>query len=253
MGQADWNDLGSSLSLASLKRGVTTEIAGPAGGNAFVYGYNSLVSNVKGAHGKYVDLVGWTPTGSLLSVPDGGGSVRGCMKRVTSPNVTGMSPMLFACAQGGPPSVNDYAYLLGLLDADPYEIVLAKGPIVGGLVEAEEDLTILARSSAQYSMGDGLWHHLRLDAIVQPNGDVLLQAYANDLVAHPIGAVPTWVEIPGFPNGAPAGGYGFVDGVTEIATGSAPLWGGYWGWAFQVDNALNRRGAFDALEALRAS
>lgn len=253
MGQADWNDLDSALTTASLMRGVTTEIAGPAGGNSFVYGYNSLVSDVKGVHGKYVDLTGFTPTGSLASVPDGGGSIRGCLKRVSSPNNTGMSPMLFGCAQGGPPSVNDSAYILGLLDADPYEIVLAKAPLVAGLVDDDEDVSILARSAAQYSMGDGLWHHLRMDAVVQPNGDVLIQCFANDLAAHPLGTAPSWEEIPGFPDGAPDDEYGVVDGVTQITTGTAPLWGGYWGWAFQVDNALNRRGAFDALEVMRAS
>lgn len=249
MGQPDWNDLDDSLTTASVKRGVTNEVAGPAGGNGFTYAYNSLVSDVVGAHGKFVDLANFTPTGTLLTVPDGGGSVRGCLKRVTSPNTTGMTPMLFACAQGGPPSVNDYAYMLGLSDADPYEIVLAKGPIASGIAEADnpENLTILARSSAQYSMGDGLWHHLRLDAIVEPNGDVLLQAFANDLALQPIGTPPTWVAVPGFPSG------GFVDGVTQINSGSAPLWGGYWGWAFAVNAAINRRGAFDALEALRAA
>lgn len=254
MGQGDWTDLDNSISTASLKRGVTAEIAGPAGGNSFVYGYNSLVGDASGAHGKYVDLAGFNPTGTLLTVADGGGSVRGAIKRVTSPGGnTGFTPLLFFCAQGGPPSVNDYAYLFGLSDADPYELALAKAPIVSGIVDSDENVTILARSTAQYSMGDGFWHHLRMDPIVEPNGDVLLQCYENDLVAHPIGTTPTWDEIPGFPNDGPSSGYGVVDGVTEITSGSAPLWGGYVGWAFVINNALNRRGAFDALQAYRAS
>ena len=249
MGQLDWKDVGGSLSTASLARGVTNGIDRPpsAGTNDFVFGYNSLDATVVGAHGKYVDLSGFTPTGGLLTDPDGGGSVRGAVKRVSSPNNTGMSPMLFFCGQGAPVSVNDYCYVLGLLDADPYEIVLAKCQLVSGLVEAEENVTILARSSSQYAMGDGLWHHLRLDAIVQPNGDVLLKCFENDLTAHPIGDTPDWVNIPGFPSG------GVVDDVLQILTSSPPLWGGYCGFAFQVSESLSRRGAFDAIEAYRVT
>ncbi|MEN6368302.1 MAG: hypothetical protein ABFD77_01215 [Thermotogota bacterium] len=250
MGQLDWQDVGGSLSTATLARGVTNGIDRPpsVGPNDFVFGYNSLDGTVIGAHGKYVDLSGFKPTGTLLSDPDGGGSIRGCVKRVSSPNNTGMSPMLFFCGQGAP-SVNDWIYALGLLDADPYEIVLAKTKIVTGLVEADENMQILARSSSQYAMGDGAWHHLRLDAIVEPNGDVLLKCFENDLNTHPIGTPggPDWQNIPGFPSA------GIVDDVLQILTGSPPLWGGYCGFAFQVQQALNRRGAFDALEAYRVS
>ena len=251
MGQLDWKDVGGSLNEASLARGVTNGIDRPpsAIANDFVFGYNSLDSTVTGAHGKYVDLSGFTPTGTLLSDPDGGGSVRGAVKRVSSPNNTGMSPMLFFCGQGAPVSVNDYCYVLGLLDADPYEIVLAKMQLVSGLVADEENVTILARSSAQYAMGDGLWHHLRLDAIVQPNGDVLLKCFENNLNVNPIGAGggPDWQPISGFPTN------GVVDDVLQILTSSPPLWGGYAGFAFQVSESLNRRGAFDALEVYRVT
>lgn len=247
MGQADWNDLGGALSTASLARGVTGGIDRPSGGGDFVYGFNSLDGTVTGAAGKYVDLTGFTPTGTLLTAPDGGGSIRGAVKRVASPNNTGFSPFLFFAAQGGPPSVNDNAYMLGLSDADPYKIMLAKGPIIAGLVDDDSSLYIIGESSAQYSMGDGLWHHLRLDAIVEPNGDVLLKVFENDLSAHPIASPggPSWVNVPGFNAG------GFVDDVLQVNTGSAPLWGGYCGFAFAVAQALNRRAAFDGIEAYR--
>ena len=156
-------------------------------------------------------------------------------------------PVLFFCGQGAPVSVNDYCYILGLLDADPYQIVLAKAQLVSGLVASDENVEILAQSSDQYSMGDGLWHHLRLDAIVEPNGDVLLKCFENDLVAHPVGDTSDWQPISGFPVD------GVVDDVLQIETGSAPLWGGYAGFAFQVADSLNRRGAFDAVEAYRIS
>jgi hypothetical protein len=244
MGQVDWAELGGSLSDASLKRGVTAGIAGPPGGNGFVFGYNSLNSTSTGAHGKYVDLSGFTPTGSLLSVPDGGGYVRGAIKRVASPNNTGMTPMLFFCCQGGPPTVNDDAYMLGLSDADPYKVVLAKGPIVGGIVQDASNLKIIAESSAEYNMSDGLWHHLSMEPVVQPNGDVLLKCEESSLALHDIHS-PSWADIPGFPAS------GYIDDALHINTGTAPLWGGYVGWAFAVNDALNRRGAFDALQAAR--
>jgi hypothetical protein len=140
--------------------------------------------------------------------------------------------------------VNDYAYMLGLLDQDPYEIVLAKATIVAGLVEEATAVRILRRSSAQYNIGDGLWHHLRLDCIVQPSGDVLLQCYESDLSTYPLSGAPSWQSIDGMTD--------FVDDALQINTGSPPLWGGCWGYAFAVANAINRRGAFDALEVYRA-
>lgn len=246
MGQLDWADLEGSLSQATLKRGVTAGIAGPNGTNGYVYGYNSLDSTVTGAHGKFVNLTGFIPTGSNLATPDGGGSVRGALKRVASPNNEGMTPLLFFCIQGGStPNVNDSAYMLGLLDADPYKIVLAKGPIVGGIVEDSEDTKILAVGSEQFTMGDGLWHQLRMDPIVQPNGDVLIKVYQSDLTTRVV-TNPSWETIPGFDS------EGYIDDVLEINSGSAPLWGGCVGYAFAVNQALNRRGAFDAIQAFRA-
>lgn len=247
MGQQDWADLGGSLSTAVLKRGVTAGITGPNGSNGFVYGYNSLDGTVIGAHGKYVDLPGFDPTGSSLSVADGGGIVRGAIRRVASPNNTGFTPMIFFCCQGASPTINDQAYMLGLLDKDPYKIVLAKGPIVGGIIEDQEETTkILMSGSREYNVGDGLWHHLSMSAVVQPNGDVVIYCYESDLSLHDIHN-PDWQIVSGFSSS------GFIDDAININTGSSPLWGGYAGFAFAVTNALNRRGAFDALQIYRAS
>lgn len=237
MGLQDWGDLGSSLSTASLRRGATAAFGGASG--SFAYGYNSLDGTVTGAHGKFVDLTNYNPVGDGPAVTDGGTSMRGAVKRISSPSATGFTPLLFACAQGGAsPSVNDDAYLLGLSDADPYEIMLAKGPIVSGLVASDENLYVLGTSSEQYAISDDLWHHLRLDAIVQPNGDVLLKVFKNegDVLA------PTWEAIGGI------SADGVIDDVLGYESGSVPLWGGCAGWAFCVAEGLNRRGAFDVLQ-----
>jgi len=246
MGQPDWAEISGALSQSTLARVVTAAVAGPSGGNGFVYAYNSLDGTVTGAHGWFVNLAGFAPTGSGPAVADGGTSIRGCVKRVSSPSNTGMSPFMFACLAGGAsPSVNDWAYLLGLSDNAPYEIVLAKAPLVSGLRQDDENVTILRSSSNQYNMGDGLWHHIRLDAVVQPNGDVLLQCYENSLVTNPIGTAPSWQPIAGMSD--------FIDDAAQINTGSAPLWGGCAGFAFAVHETLNVRGAFDALQAGRQS
>ena len=242
MGESDWGTLDDGLSAAVLARGVTAGIAPPPGQGDFTYGYNSLSSEDAGAHGKYVNLANFTPMGSGPSSPDGGGSIRGCVKRVPSAGNTGMSPMLYICNNsGGTPSVNDNAYLIGLSDADPYEIVLAKGVISSGL--NADNTTILRRSSSEYIMGDDIWHHLRLDAIVQPNGDVLLQVFKNNLDDHPLGNSPDWEAIPGMSE--------YIDDAIQINSESAPLLGGYIGYAFAINNALNRRGAFKSIQALR--
>jgi hypothetical protein len=247
MGQADWAALGGALDPADLALGVVEAavITPPNGGGDYVFGFNSLDGTVTGAAGLYVDLAGFAPTGPGTT-PTGGTSIRSAVRRVSSPNNTGFSPFLFCCAQGGPPTVNDDAYMLGLSDADPYKIMLVKGPMIGGVNPNSGEHVILGQSSAQYSMGDGLWHHMRLDAIVEPNGSVLLKVFSNDLALHPLD-VPSghdWQNVPGF------AAAGIVDDHLRIITGSAPLWGGYCGFGFAVAEALNRRGAFDEIEAL---
>lgn len=242
MGQSDWAVLEDSLAIASIKRGVTGGVTPPSGGGSFAFVFHSLSSEVAGASGLYLNQTNFTPTGSGSSVADGSTSIRGAVKRLASPGNTGFSPFLFACCQGGPPSVTDDAYMLGLGDSDPYEIILAKGPISSGLNPSDSNIQIIARSNAQYSMADGLWHHLKLDAIVQPNGDVKLQVFSNDLTVNPIGSTPIWEAVAGIDNDDT------IDDALNINTGSAPLLGGYVGFAFASSYSLNRRGAFDAIE-----
>jgi hypothetical protein len=248
MAQLDWTEMPSSLTTASVIRGVTAGITAPpsVAVNAFVYGFNSLVGDVAGCVAKYVNLAGWIPTGSGPAVPDGTGSIRGCVRRVSGSGNTGFTPFLFFCAQNT--SVNDVGYMLGLSDASPYHIVLGKGPLLAGLVEdPDNDSVILAEGSDEYDMADALWHHLRLDCLVEPNGDVLIKVFENDLVAHPLGNPPTWTAVAGISS------TGVVDDVTQILSGSAPLWGGYCGFGFSVSNSINRRAAFDGIEAYRAT
>lgn len=250
MGQSDWTEVAGSLAAADVKRNVVemAAIAGPNGGGDYVFGFNSRSGTVIGAAALAVNLTGFAPTGPGTT-PTGGTSIRGAVRRVSSPSNTGFSPYLFCCSQGSPPNVNDMAYLLGLSDADPYRVMLVKNTLVGGVNPNLTAYQILGQSSAQYSMGDGLWHHLRLDAIVQNNGSVLLKVFSNDLASYPLDepASHVWTNVPGFDAN------GIVDDAIEIRTNEAPLWGGYAGFGFSVSQALNRRAAFDGIELYKVT
>jgi len=239
MGIADWANLGNELTSADVRRGVINGavVTPPNGGGSFVYGWNSL-TDAAGCTGKYCILPDFDPTAA-------GGSIRAAIKRLSSVGNTGFSPLLFFGAQGGPPSVNDEAYILGLENADPFRIVLRKGSIVSGIPPTDEEgSTYLRRSSGQFTIAEDNWFHLRLDVLVQPNGDVLLKVFRNDLDVNPVTA-PNWEAITGMSD--------FVDDSLAIASGSAPLLAGRTGYAFVTQEAINRRAAVDFIELFAAS
>ncbi len=237
MGQADWAECTDILQAADLRRGATAFFTPPPGSaDNQTFGYNSTKA-VTGAHGMTVNLPNFNPTGTGSSNADGGGSVRGCVRRGPSAGNEGIAPFLFFCCVGD--SVNDNGYMVGLSDADPYNIVLAKGPLLGG----PKGDAIIATSSAQFNSSNDLWHHLKMDPIVEPNGDVLIRVYSNDLSLHPLGTPPNWQPVAGVDQ--------FLDDAVHAATGSAPLWGGYCGFGAAIYDALNRRAAFKAIQAGR--
>jgi len=233
MSEADFTLLADGLDLATVDRGVTTGIARPPGGGSFVHGFNSLTV-AAGAVGLFANQVNFAPMAK-------GASVRGCVKRLPSGGPTGFSAFLFAGHQGT--SVNDLGYLLALADGDPYHLVLKKGAIVAGvsdLAPAPTSNGILLRSTGTFSQDT--WHHLRLDMIVNLNGDVLLQVFENDLSAQPLGTAPVWTPVAGMEE--------FVDDALQINSGSAPFTSGRGGMAFRTAD-VTRRAAFDHLEIFR--
>ena len=229
MAEADWTYLNDGLDIATVDRGVTAGIARPPGGGSFLFAFNSLAA-VQGAVGLFCNLVDFAPMAK-------GASIRGCVQRGPGGGPTGFCPFLYLACQGN--SVNDTAYLLGLSDDDPHRIVLRKGAVAVGIPDSEGPNVLLASGE---SFSQATWLHLRLDVIVNDNGDVVLKVLRNDLGAHPLGAPPDWQPVPGMVE--------FIDDHLGINSGSQPLTSGRGGFGMSVAD-VTRRGYFDHLELLR--
>lgn len=234
MAESDWLYWDDMSDLASVRHGVSAGFPKPNGGGNFCYALAALVSEATCA-GRRVDLPDFNPIALGK-----GASVRGALYRDAA---AGVACYLVALAQG--PSVENEAYLLGLEGAEPGRLVLRKGVIRDGLPPTST--TIVAASSLRYTAGAYL--HVRLDAIVNANGDVVLNVLANDLAANPVTA-PVWAKVAGMgdpPNGTPS----FIDDCLGLNSGSLPFTGGgYVGFAYAA-STIGRRGLVDHFEALR--
>lgn len=233
MSEVDFNFLSGGLDAASVARGVSAGFTVPNGGGSFVFGFNSL-STVPGVVGLYANQSNFNPLVDDAANASGG-SVRAAIKRGVSGGPIGFAPFLFIGIQGS--SINDQAYMLGLSDDDPNQIILVKGAPAGGL--KPDNLGVLRTGSATH-LPDA-WHQLRLDMIVNPNGDVVLKMFENDLDANPATS-PVWTAIPGMSD--------FIDDALSVNSGTAPLIGGRAGYGFETSD-IQRRGFFDQLEVHR--
>lgn len=241
MSQSNWSELAGGLSSPQVEHGVTAGVTKPNGGGSFVYGFNSR-EIVSGALALSNNQVDFAPMAK-------GGSVRAAMKRAISGGPTGFAPFVFICLNA--PDVSGDCYLLGLSDGDPHHIELRKGALNGGLPDAGVNPSagshILMRSIAAFSPEE--WHHLRLDAIVQGTGDVLLQCYRSDLAANTVTS-PVWTVVPGMEGAQAPTISGFVDDVLGVNTGSAPLTSGRGGFGVTITD-VTRRAFFDHIEVIR--
>jgi hypothetical protein len=232
MSEAEWTFMHTGFDAASVRRGVTTGIARPPNGGKFVYGFNSVV-NTSGAVALYANQASFAPINAR------GGSVRGAVQRGASGGPLNFAPFLFLGANGLDVT-SAHAYLLGLDDDDPHRIVLRKGLITDGLPSTSVGTNGILAAGTE-SFVNSTWVHLRLDAIVNTNGDVLLQAYRSDLALHPVDN-PAWALVPGIGQ--------FIDDALGINSGSPPLQGGYIGFGFQSKD-VSRRAFFDQIEVQR--
>lgn len=233
MSSADWTALTGILDAPDCARGVTSGPAKPNGGGTFVYGVNSLTNTV-GVVALHCNQTNFSPTAALK-----GGDIRGALVRALSGGPAGWSAWMMAGLQNT--GVGDTAYLLGLSDGNPSHIELRKGAVSGGLPdEAPGGVNkILRRSTAVIPVDT--WVHLRLEWVVNTNGDVILNCFQNDLTAHAVGS-PVWTAIPGMDP--------FTDDALQVATGSAPLTAGRFGFGARVAE-VTRRAYFDHIEVAR--
>lgn len=229
MASTDWSYLNNGLDIATVDRGVTAGIERPPGGGNFLFAFNSL-SAAEGTVALFANMTDFAPMAK-------GGSIRGCIQRGPGGGATGFSPFFYLCGQGT--SVNDSAYLLGLSDDDPHRIVLRKGSIVVGIPDSEGQGVLLASGE---SFSQSTWLHLRLDVIVNDNGDIVLHVLQNDLDSNPIGTPPDWQPVSGMID--------FIDDHLGINSGSQPLTSGRAGFGGAFKD-VTRRMFFDHIELFR--
>jgi hypothetical protein len=240
MAEADWTVLTGALSTASCKRGVTAGVARPnsvvPGNNGFIYGFNTLDAS-EGASGIFCNLANFAPLAK-------GGYMTACIQRGAGGGPINFAPFMFMGLQG--PAVGDRGYLLGIGDGDPSHLILRKGAISGGLPDVAPSLVlplnqgVLRRSTETFALGT--WLHLKLDIVVNLNGDVHINVFRNDLAANPLGGAPVWVAIPGMTE--------FIDDALAVNSGDAPFTSGRAGIGFWTKD-VTRRGYFDHIELYR--
>lgn len=233
MSESNWSFLTGGLAAASVSRGVTSAFVKPNGGGTFTFGFSSRDSS-DGVVGLHLNTATFAPLVNDAGDPSGG-SVRAAIKRGVSGGPTEFAPFLFIGLAGV--STSDQGYLLGLSDDDPNQIILRKGAPSGGL---RPDAAGILRTSSETFLPD-VWHHLRLDMIVNPNGDVVLNAFRSDLGTNPVTA-PVWAAITGMDS--------YTDDALGVSSGSLPLTGGYVGFGFQTSE-ISRRGYLDHVECYR--
>jgi len=204
----------------------------PGGGNA-LFAFNS-VEPIVGSVGVYTAVSGFNP------LPKGG-QITGVVQRGTSGGNTGFSVALVLGASGS--NVGDKAYLLGLEDQTPGRIVLAKGPVSGGIPNNNNQPATKILRTSQRTVAQNEYVHLRMDMIVQDSGDVVIKCYENDLNAHPLDNPGSWVWVPiPFDDGF-SGEFGdgeFIDDVVGVNSGSVPLTSGFAGFGFECSETARR-------------
>jgi len=236
MAEADWAELtGTALGSGEVARGVSNAFTVPNGGTAFVFGFRSLTS-ATGFAGLYVDLANFKP----IAGTNKGGSIRAAMKKYAGP---ASSAPLIGLVKGTDPATAE-GYLLGLSEGSSYYELLNKGVPSSGM-DASGSSVLRTSTSSYTDTGDAAsyWHHLRLDVLVNPHGEVVLNVYKNDLSAHAVTA-PSWAAITGMGS--------YTDDSLGVLSGSLPFLDGFYAvFGHYTDNQSGAVSLFDHVEVLR--
>lgn len=238
MAESDFTLLTDSLTAPTVVRGTSYGFAPPPGGGSAVYGFNSKNTTL-GVVGLFTNQSNFAPMSS-------GGEVSIAMKRGVSGGNTNFAAFVFIGLGGT--AVADQGYILGLADGDPGHIVLRKGALTGGLPDNAPTTPpshgVLRRSTSTVAIDT--WVHLKLEMVVNPNNDVVLNCYQNDLATRTVdpggGTPPVWTAIPGMSQ--------FIDDQLGVNSGSAPYTSGRAGFGFWTKD-VSRRAYFDALRIAR--
>lgn len=205
MGQADWTELTNVLAAGVVRRGVSMAPAFAAPDGNFIFGMHSLLSTA-GVVAQRNNQAGFTPSAAGKA-----GVVEACIRRY---NVTlGYAPFIglldnldVDVAKG---------YLLGLSDEASYKICLKKGLVAEDILST--DSGVLRSSTTAYTVSQ--WHHLKLEVVLNPQGDIVLNCYANDLDTYAPGSA-VWTAIGGMDR--------YVDDSLGILQGALPYTGTYY-------------------------
>jgi hypothetical protein len=224
MAEADWTVFDDAPDVNTIRRGSTQGITPPSGGD-FVFAFNSAIQ-IEGASGLYHNGGDFAPMAE-------GCSIRAAIQKGAGGGVAGSTPLLIALAGQ---SVNDPAYMLCFANNDPAKLLLVKGAPANG----PDGAVTLRESDESFAIGE--WVHLKLDIVVNDNGDVSLTVFRNDLSANPIGGAFVWETVGGM---AP-----YVDDALGINSGSLPIVGGRGGFGMWC-NEVTRRAYIANVELTR--
>lgn len=212
MAEADFlaltNATHNALEGAQISKGAiaAAAVGAPAhsGSNNFVHAFHSL-QDVSGVAGYlYNAVASFNPI-----VAGKGGSFTIAMRKYTENQY--YAPMIAFLF--GTNVATSQAYVLGLSNSAPYQFVLRKGLLADGLDPS--DASVLRKSDESFS-DYSLWHHLRLDVLINPNNDVRVNVYKNDLDVNDVDA-PSWEAVPGMES--------YIDDAVGVLSGSVPLTG----------------------------
>jgi len=211
MAESDWAALTSgshgALDSGQAAKGVSAAFSPPphSGTNSFVVGVRS-VGAVTGVAGFMCDVTNYNPLIDS-SANQKGGRISAAIKKYSS-GFDDYAP--FIALQSGLNVQTSEAYILGLSESDPTQIMLRKGALYGGMNPAASDRLRVSDQTFESSE----WIHLCLDVLVNPHGEVVLNVFRNDLSANDVDS-PTWAAVSGMDQ--------FIDDSLGALTGTAPL------------------------------
>jgi len=237
MAQADWSELtGSALVSGVVAKGVTAAYTVPNGGTLFTFALHAIASG-SGVAGMSCALSGFAPiTGSKKA-----GTISCAVSRYTSG--TTCAPV-FGLIKGTDPATAQ-GYLLALTSETSYRIGLYKGaPGSGGFTSTGANLLrVSTEAFTDVGASADTWKHLRLDVLVNPHSEVVLNVYENDLATNAVTA-PVWVAIGGMSQ--------YIDDSVGKNTGSLPHLDGFYAFfGMYTNNNVGDMSLFDHIEVAR--